>query len=197
MAVAIIIIICVIALIAGSCFGIFFSGEDTGNGMTLQTVISEIKNEYETKITEIMDNSTYDVLEMSGSVMWPEVLSVYAVKTTGDPNNPQEVVSMDESKKQILKDVFWAMNEISFNTATKTENIVTKTDDGNGNIAETTESEGITYLYIKVIHKSVDEMAEQYGFSEIQKEQLSELLSEDNKKIWSDVLFDNIAVDSG
>ena len=196
-AVAIIIIICVIALIAGSCFGIFFSGEDTGNGMTLQTVISEIKNEYETKITEIMDNSTYDVLEMSGSVMWPEVLSVYAVKTTGDPNNPQEVVSMDESKKQILKDVFWAMNEISFNTATKTENIVTKTDDGNGNIAETTESEGITYLYIKVIHKSVDEMAEQYGFSEIQKEQLSELLSEDNKKIWSDVLFDNIAVDSG
>ena len=196
-AVVVIIIICVIALIAGSCFGIFFSGEDTGSGMTLQTVISEIKNEYETKITEIMDNSTYDVLEMSGSVMWPEVLSVYAVKTTGDPNNPQEVVSMDESKKQILKDVFWTMNEITHSITSKTENVVTETDDGNGNIVESSESKTRTYLYIKVIHKSVDEMATQYGFSEIQKEQLSELLSEYNKKMWSDVLFDNIAVDSG
>lgn len=44
-------------------------------------------------------------------------------------------------------------------------------------------------MYIKVIHKSVDETAEQYGFSEIQKEQLSELLSEDNKKMWSGVLY--------
>ena len=47
----------------------------------------------------------------------------------------------------------------------------------------------VCYLYIKVIHKSVDEMAEQYGFSEIQKEQLSEPLSEDNKKMWSSVLY--------
>ena len=194
--VVIIIIICIIALIAGSCFGIFFIGEDTGSGITLQTVISEINKEYEAKITEIKNSNTYDVLEMSGSVVWPEVLSVYAVKTTGDPNNPQEVVSMDENKKQILTDIFWAMNEIAHSITSKTENVVTETDDGNGNIVETTESEGRTYLYIKVIHKSVDEMAEQYGFSEIQKEQLSELLSEDNKKMWSGVLFDNIAVDS-
>lgn len=187
--VVIIIIICIIALIAGSCFGIFFIGEDTGSGITLQNVISEINNEYEAKITEIKNSNTYDVLEMSGSVVWPEVLSVYAVKTTGDPNNPQEVVSMDENKKQILTDIFWEMNEITHSITSKTENVVTETDDGNGNIVETTESEGITYLYIKVIHKSVDEMAEQYGFSDSQKEQLSELLSEDNKKMWSGVLY--------
>lgn len=187
--VVIIIIICIIALIAGSCFGIFFIGEDTGSGITLQNVISEINNEYEAKITEIKNSNTYDVLEMSGSVVWPEVLSVYAVKTTGDPNNPQEVVSMDENKKQILTDIFWEMNEITHSITSKTENVVTETDDGNGNIVETTESEGITYLYIKVIHKSVDEMAEQYGFSDSQKEQLSEFLSEDNKKMWSGVLY--------
>lgn len=181
--VVIIIIICIIALIAGSCFGIFFIGEDTGSGITLQTVISEINKEYEAKITEIKNSNTYDVLEMSGSVVWPEVLSVYAVKTTGDPNNPQEVVSMDENKKQILTDIFWEMNEITHSITSKTENVVTETDDGNGNIVETTESEGITYLYIKVIHKSVDEMAEQYGFSDSQKEQLSELLTEYNKGV--------------
>ncbi len=188
--VVIIIIICIIALIAGSCFGIFFIGEDTGSGITLQTVISEINKEYEAKITEIKNSNTYDVLEMSGNVVWPEVLSVYAVKIAGDPNEPQEVVSMDENKKRVLTDIFWAMNAITYSTETKTENVVTETGDGNGNIVETTESEGRTYLYIKVIHKSVDEMAEHYGFSEIQKEQLSELLSEDNKKMWSGVLYD-------
>lgn len=189
--VVIIIIICIIALIAGSCFGIFFIGEYTGSGITLQNVISEINNEYEAKITEIKNSNTYDVLEMSGSVVWQEVLSVYAVKIAGDPNNPQEVVYMDESKKQILKDVFWAMNEITHSITFKTENVVTETDDGNGNIVETTESERRAYLYIKVIHKSVDEMATHHGFTDSQKQQLRELLSEENKRMWSDVLYDN------
>ena len=187
--VVIIIIICIIALIAGSCFGIFFIGEDTGSGITLQNVISEINKEYEAKITEIKNSNTYDVLEMSGSVVWPEVLSVYAVKIAGDPKNPQEVVSMDENKKHILTDIFWEMNEITHSITSKTENVATETDDVNGNVVETTESKTRTYLYIKVIHKSVDEKAEQYGFSESQKEQLSELLSEDNKKMWSGVLY--------
>ena len=187
--VVIIIIICIIALIAGSCFGIFFIGEDTGSGITLQTVISEINKEYEAKITEIKNSNTYDVLEMSGNVVWPEVLSVYAVKIAGDPKNPQEVVSMDENKKRILTDIFWTMNAITHSTETKTENVATETDDVNGNVVETIESKTRTYLYIRVIHKSVDEMAEQYGFSEIQKEQLSELLSEDNKKMWNGVLY--------
>ena len=191
--VVIIIIICIIALIAGSCFGIFFIGEDTGSSITLQTVISEINKEYEAKITEIKNSNTYDVLEMSGNVVWPEVLSVYAVKIAGDPNNPQEVVSMDENKKRVLTDIFWAMNTITYSTETKTENVVTETDDGNGNIVETAESEGRAYLYIKVIHKSVDEMATHHGFTNSQKRQLRELLSEENKRMWSDVLYDNTA----
>ena len=72
-----------------------------------ESAISDINTEYEAKINEKRGTVAYDVLEMSGSrAVWPEVLSVYAVKTAGDPNNPQEVASMDESKKQILKDVF-------------------------------------------------------------------------------------------
>ena len=189
-AVVIIIVICLVALIAGSCFGIFLSGDDTGNGLTVQTVISDINAEYEAKINETKGTVAYDVLEMSGTrAVWPDVLSVYAVKTAGDPNNPQEVATIDESKRQILKEIFWAMNEISFSTATKTENVITETDDGNGNIVETTESMTRTYLYIRVSHKSPDEMAAQYGFTDAQKEQLHELLSEENKNMWSGVLY--------
>lgn len=189
-AVVIIVVICLIALIAGSCFGIFFSGDDTGNGLNMQTVISDMNAEYQAKINETKGTVAYDVLEMSGArAVWPEVLSVYAVKTAGDPNNPQEVASMDESKRQILKEIFWAMNEISFNTASRTENVVTATDDGNGNIVETTESVTRTYLYIRVTHKTPDEMAQQYGFTDEQKEQLRELLSDKNKKMWNGVLY--------
>ena len=71
-------------------------------------------------------------------------------------------------------------------TASKTENVVIETDDGNGNIVETTESVTRTYLYIRVTHKTPDEMAQQYGFTDEQKEQLRELLSDKNKKMWND-----------
>ena len=186
--VVIIIIICIIALIAGSCFGIFFIGEDTGSGITLQNVISEINNEYEAKITEIKNSNTYDVLEMSGSVVWPEVLSVYAVKIAGDPNDPQEVLSMDENKKLVLTDIFWAMNEITHSTETKTENVVTETDDGNGNIVQTYTTLTKTYLYVTVLHKTMGEIVDEYKFNEEQKECLTELLQEKNKSLWKDII---------
>ena len=186
--VVIIIIICIIALIAGSCFGIFFIGEDTGGDITLQTVISEINKEYEAKITEIKNSNTYDVLEMSGNVVWPEVLSVYAVKIAGDPNDPQEVLSMDENKKLVLTDIFWAMNEITHSTEAKTENVVTETDDGNGNIVQTYTTLTKTYLYVTVLHKTMGEIVDEYKFNEEQKECLTELLQEKNKSLWKDII---------
>lgn len=186
-AVVIIIVICLIAMIAGSCFGIFFSGDDTGSRVTLQTALSEIDNEFEARINEIKETNTYDVFEISGSrAEWSDVLAVYAVKTAGDSDNPTEVASMDESKKQALKEVFWLMNEISYTTATKRENVAAVTDEGDD--AGTSESITRVYLYIQISHKSVDEMSEQYGFNDSQKKQLRELMSEDNKKLWNSLI---------
>lgn len=42
----VIIILCLVALIAGSVFGIFFSGEDSGTGMSMPTIVQEINQEY-------------------------------------------------------------------------------------------------------------------------------------------------------
>ncbi|WP_455758300.1 CHAP domain-containing protein [Ruminococcus champanellensis] len=189
-AVLVIIIICLIALLIGSCFGIFFSSEDSGSGYTMQNVVQEINADYQTQIDTTKANISYDVLEMSGSrAVWPEVLSVYAVKTTTDPDNAQEVVTIDDSKKAILKDIFWQMNEISSRTETKTEEVVTETDDGHGNIVETVTTVTRTYLYITVKHKTAEDMANQYGFNEDQREQLAELLAEENRSMWSSVLY--------
>ena len=188
-AVLVIVIICLIGLLIGSCFGIFFSGEDSGSGYTMQNVVQEINDDYQQQIDTTKANLSHDVLEMSGSrAVWPEVLAVYAVKTTTDPDNPQEVATMDDSKKAILTDIFWEMNQISSRTETRTETVITETDDGNGNIVETETTVTQTYLYITVSHKTAEEMAAQYGFDEEQKEQLAELLDEENRSLWSAVL---------
>ena len=189
-AVVVIIVICLIGLIVGSCFGIFFSNEDSGSGQTMQAVVQEINTDYQTQIDTIKANISYDVLEMSGSrAVWPEVLAVYAVKTTTDPNNAQEVATMDDSKKAILKDIFWQMNEISSRIETKTEEVITETDDGHGNIVESTSTVTRTYLYITVSHKTAEEMADQYNFSADQRKQLAELLADENRSMWSAVLY--------
>ena len=124
----------------------------------MQTAVQEINTEYDNKLLEIRNGTTYDVLEMSGSrAVWKEVLSVYSVKVNTDPDNPQEVATMDDSKKQLLKDIFWEMNSISSRTESKSETVIT----------ETTVTR--TYLYITVSHKTVDEMATPYGFNQEQK----------------------------
>ncbi|WP_343120572.1 CHAP domain-containing protein [Clostridioides difficile] len=189
-AVAVILIICLIGLLVGSVFGIFFSGEDSGNGMTMQTVVREINADYDSRLDEIINNTSHDVLEMSGSrAVWKEVLAVYSVKTTTDPDNPQEVATMDDNKKQLLKDIFWEMNEISSRTESKTETQITESDDGYGNIVETEATVTQTYLYITVSHKTAEEMADKYGFNGEQRRKLLELLAEENNSLWSAVLY--------
>ena len=189
-AVVVIVIICLIGLLVGSVFGIFFSGEDSGSGMTMQSVVREINADYDNRLDEIINGTSHDVLEMSGSrAVWKEVLAVYSVKTTTDPDNPQEVATMDDNKKQLLTDIFWEMNEISSRTESRTETQITESDDGHGNIVQTETTVTQTYLYITVSHKTADEMADKYGFNEKQRQQLSELLAEENNSLWSAVLY--------
>ena len=103
-AVVVVEVICLVALIACSCFGIFFSSEDTGSEKTMRQVIQEINMDYQNELDAIKDSVEYDALEMSGSrAVWPEVLSIYAVKTTSDPDNPQEVATITPEKEQLLQ----------------------------------------------------------------------------------------------
>ena len=110
----VIVVVCLIGMMAGSCFGIFFSGEDSGTGMTMRDAAREINQEYNEKIEKIKTDHPYDKLILSGSrATWPEILSIYAVKTTSDQSNGQEVASMNDMKLELRK-VFWDMNSISY-----------------------------------------------------------------------------------
>lgn len=185
-----IVVICLIGLIAASPFGIFFSGEDSGTGQTMPTVVREINLEYESKLAEIENSAAHDRLELSGSrAVWPQVLAVYAVKTTTDPDNPQEVATMDDGKKELLKEIFWAMNEISHRMETATTTQTVESDDGKGNIIVEEVEVTATTLYITVTHKTADEMADAYNFTADQRARLVELLAEENSGMWSAVLY--------
>ena len=182
----IIVVICLIGLLAGSCFGIFFSGEDTGNGMSMQTAIKEINDDYNAKLEELESAETYDRLEISNAhPNWPEVLAVYAVKTSANT----DVVTVTDEKVEILKAVFWDMNEISSGTETRSTTVVTETADENGNIVVEESTQSLKFLYISVSHKTAEEMSEEYGFTDEQKKRLGELLSEENSGLWSSVLY--------
>lgn len=182
------VVICLIGLLVGSCFGIFFSGEDTGTGQTIRTAIAQVNQEYQEKLEELQLSHPHDTVEITGSqAVWKEVLAVYAVKTTTDPEG-QDVASMDEEKLGLLVEVFWEMNQLSARVETRTE--TTEEEEG-----EPVETE-VTVLIISVSHKSAQEMADQLGFDDNQKEQLQELLSPEYDDLWNELLY-GIALASG
>lgn len=115
--------------------------------------------------------------------------AVYSVKVNTNADNPMEVATVDDTKKQLLSDIFWEMNSISSRTETKSHTEIEESDDGHGNIVETETTVTETFLYITVSHKTVDEMATAYGFNEEQKDYLAELLKDENNQLWSQVLY--------
>lgn len=184
-----VVVICLVGLLVGSCFGIFFSNEDTGT-MKMKDAIQEINREYLDKIDELKSNYRYDVFVMEGSrVSWRDVLAIYAVKITTDKESGQEVVTVTDEKKDIIKEIFWDMNELSSHTEIEYETQTIIVDDGEGNLIESTETVPVTYLYISVQHKSAEDMQDGYNFDRGQRQQLAELLSPQYASMWSAVLY--------
>ena len=98
---------------------------------------------------------------------------------TSKPNNINQnaPASRWTTKKADLQAVFADMNVLASRTETRTET------DGE------TEVVTRTYFIIETTHKTASEMAEQYGFSDEQKEYLTELLSDEYDSFWSSVLY--------
>lgn len=172
--VTVVLVLCMVGALLLSPLGVLFSGEASGNS-TLSNAIQEINQEFDAKLEELKAAATYDELSLSVTCApWREVLAVYAVKTTSDPANGQEVVSMTDEKMELLKQVFWDMNEISSFTSTVP---------GEGGGADTTT------LYITVTPKTADEIADIYSFTASQRQQLAELLSDENQSLWNSALY--------
>ena len=85
---------------------------------------------------------------------------------------PQEIIDAVESCGFFESIPLWAVTLIGGLFIVETETTVTQ-----------------TYLYITVSHKTAEEMAGQFGFNEDQREQMAELLADENNSLWSQVLY--------
>ena len=191
-AVVIILVICVIGLIVGSCFGIFFSNESGTEGKPLSQVVETLNTEFETKITDIQNSNTYDDFEIDSndgliSINWEDVLAVFAVKTTTG-ENAQNVACLTDDKIAILRDIMFDMNAVShkINTVTKTVNVTTTDSEGN----EKVESKSVTrkVLTVTITHKSYLDMIAEYSFNAEQQEQLKLLKDDKYTSLWGELL---------
>lgn len=193
-AVIVVVVLCIVGLIVGSCFGIFapFPGSgssSTAPTYTLQQTVQDLNAEYDAMLEKVKADNPHDSVDLSGGrATWPEVLSVYAVKVTTDPDNPQEIATLDEGKVKILHDIFYEMNSESHNVKTEKVTEYVETVDSGGNIQSTPTEKEKKVLHITVTHKSPDEMASKFKFDDKQKEQLKEMLEADNS-LWMAALY--------
>lgn len=196
--VVIIILICLVAALCSSFYGIFFSSETSQSGMNITSVIQQINNEFDDKIDEIKSSGSFDGVEVIGSRSnWKDILSIYAVKTTTDENNPMEVATVDENKKSILSSIFWDMNNISKSVETRTETITKESTDEQGNTVETTKHVEKKYLVITLTGKTAEDMSISYSFNDTQKKYLAELMSDKNNKLWTSLIYNIGGVSGG
>lgn len=139
-AIVVIIVICLIGAIGGTCFGIFLANDETtGTQKTMSMAISELTSEHYANLTAMKASYTYDLLEVQGdtSINWKNVLAVYAVKTTSG-ENPLEVVTLDDTKIDLLRDIMKDMNKMTGVVTPKIVSETTVTTDENGNSIKTT-----------------------------------------------------------
>ena len=189
-AVVIIIIICLIAAIGGTCFGIFLSNDETtGTQITMSQAVSELTSEHYANLTAMKASYTYDLFEVNGntSINWKDVLAVYAVRTTSS-DNPLEVVTLDDEKLDILREIMKDMNPMTGVVTPKlvAEKVVTTDDDGNSIV--TTKYVTKKVLTVTILQLSKDEIATLYNFNDEQKKLLDELMSEEYDALWTELI---------
>ncbi len=189
-AIVIVIVICLIGAIGGTCFGIFLANDETtGTNKTMSQAISELTSEHYANLTAMKASYTYDLLEVQGntSINWKDVLAVYAVKTTSG-DNPLEVVTLDDAKMELLREIMKDMNTMTGVVTPKVVAETTVTTDENGNSIKTTTYVTNKVLTVSILQLSVDEISALYNFNDEQKALLEELMSDEYSDLWGDLL---------
>ena len=186
-AVLIIVIIVLVALVAGSIFAIFIPAEQ--NGITVYDVMGELDREFHNKEQELLANCQYDVLTYEGEMAdWNEIVAIYAVKLNLDTENPQEIATFDEAKADELRNIYRTMNNVRLETRTETKEVKKQVRDENGNLKEVTETVTTTYVTVKRTGLTALQAADEYDFTEYQIEMLTMLLDEKNDELWQGLL---------
>lgn len=172
-AVAVVIVILLVGFLFASPLGILFAGEDTGTEIKIPDAVATLNGEFTDEIYRIMEENPYDELDMQEGMEaamlqnWRNVLAVYAVKVSTDEEHGLDVMTMDVEKLQLLREIFFDANKLEYELTTRT-----------------VDGKRITTLHISVQIKDAMQMANEYGFTDQQREMLEELLKPDYDDIF-------------
>ena len=172
-AVSVVVVILLVGMLFASPLGILFAGEDTGTEIKIPDAVATLNGEFTDEIYRIMEENPYDELDMQEGMEaamlqnWRNVLAVYAVKVSTDEEHGLDVMTMDEEKLQLLREIFFDANKLEYELTTRT-----------------VDGEQITTLHISVQIKDAMQMADEYSFTAQQREMLEELLKPDYDDIF-------------
>ena len=172
-AVSVVVVILLVGMLFASPLGILFAGEDTGTEIKIPEAVATLNGEFTDEIYRIMEEHPYDELDMQEGMEaamlqnWRNVLAVYAVKVSTDEEHGLDVITMDEEKLQLLREIFFDANKLEYELTTRT-----------------VDGERVTTLHISVQTKDAMQMADEYGFTDQQREMLEELLKPDYDDIF-------------
>ena len=169
------------AAVIGSPMGILFADESGDpNSIRIAEIVAQTNADFGEAINEIVaahpecseTTMEYDYEDgHTWASYWPEVLAVFAVHT--NLNSDSDVVVIDEGKKLLIQNTFWSMHQITSEIETVTTTPEPTEDEP--------DPEPVTehILHITVSSKSVAELAEEYNFTQDQRDILDELLSDE------------------
>jgi hypothetical protein len=172
-AVSVVVVILLVGMLFASPLGILFAGEDTGTEIKIPDAVATLNGEFTDEIYRIMEDHPYDELDMQEGMEaamlqnWRNVLAVYAVKVSTDEEHGLDVMTMDEEKLQLLREIFFDANKLEYELTTRT-----------------VDGEQITTLHISAQIKDAMQMADEYSFTDQQREMLEELLKPDYDDIF-------------
>ena len=170
---SIVVVILLVGMLFASPLGILFAGEDTGTEIKIPDAVATLNGEFTDEIYRIMEEHPYDELDMQEGMEaamlqnWRNVLAVYAVKVSTDEEHGLDVMTMDEEKLQLLREIFFDANKLVYELTTSIVDGAQK-----------------TILHISLQIKDAMQMADEYGFTDQQREMLEELLKPDYDDIF-------------
>ena len=154
-AVSVVVVILLVGMLFASPLGILFAGEDTGTEIKIPDAVATMNGEFTDAIYRIMEDHPYDELDMQEGMEadmlqnWRNVLAVYAVKVSTDEEHGLDVMTMDEEKLQLLREIFFDANKLEYELTTRT-----------------VDGERITTLHIYAQIKDAMRMADEYSFTD-------------------------------
>ncbi len=188
-ALGIVIVICLVAFVSGSAYGIFFAANAPNeNAVTVQEAVETLTAEYRNRLEEISDTVQHDRQDITANddvyyIRWQDVLAVFSSYVAGSEQGAP-VAALTKNQVDKLRETMWAMNAVDYSTHAETA--VIETTDKNGKVTTTEITE--TVLVISLTHKTPDEMAADYHFTTRQNTYLQLLQDPQYEELWAELL---------